>query len=54
MKNVLIIGGNGFIGTNLARYLSKDFKVYSFDIQSPKEKNPYVHILKETSSMMKC
>ncbi|MFR3431556.1 MAG: hypothetical protein ACLTTH_16400 [Holdemanella porci] len=22
--------GNGFIGTNLARYLSKDFKVYSF------------------------
>lgn len=42
MKNVLIIGGNGFIGTNLARYLSKDFKVYSFDIQNPKEKNPYV------------
>lgn len=39
MKNVLIIGGNGFIGTNLARYLTNSYKVYSFDIQSPSEKN---------------
>lgn len=40
MKNVLIIGGNGFIGTNLAKYLSKVkvYNVYSFDIQLPKEK----------------
>ena len=42
MKKVLIIGGNGFIGANLARYLSKEYKVYSFDIQNPKEKNPNV------------
>lgn len=42
MKKVLIIGGNGFIGANLARYLSKEYKVYSFDIQNPKEKNPDV------------
>ena len=45
MKKVLIIGGNGFIGANLARYLSKEYKVYSFDIQNPKEKNPNVEYI---------
>ena len=40
MKNrkVLIIGGNGFIGTNLANLLSQrdDLEVYSFDLALPK------------------
>lgn len=36
MKNVLIIGGNGFIGSNLSKYLSSSYNVYSFDIQLPK------------------
>lgn len=38
MKKVLVIGGNGFIGTNLCKYLSgKDLDVYSMDIREPKE-----------------
>ena len=38
MKKVLVIGGNGFIGTNLCKYLSgKDVDVYSMDIREPKE-----------------
>lgn len=53
MKKVLIIGGNGFIGANLARYLSKEYKVYSFDIQNPKEKNPNVEYVEGDFSMMK-
>ena len=33
---ILIIGGNGFIGTNLCRtLLEKNEEVYSFDIQLP-------------------
>ncbi|MDD7280465.1 NAD-dependent epimerase/dehydratase family protein [Floccifex sp.] len=42
MKNVLIIGGNGFIGTNLAKYLSTLYNVFSFDIQNPKQKEKNV------------
>lgn len=38
-KSVLIIGGNGFIGNNLARELVKqnDLEIYSFDLNLPKE-----------------
>lgn len=38
-KKVLIIGGNGFIGRNLAKKLvmRKDLEVYSFDLSIPRE-----------------
>lgn len=38
-RKILIIGGNGFIGTNIARLLSgrKDLEVYSFDLVLPRE-----------------
>lgn len=37
---ILIIGGNGFIGTNLSKYLaSNGNEVYSFDIVEPKIKD---------------
>ena len=37
-RKILIIGGNGFIGTNIARLLSgrKDLEVYSFDLVLPR------------------
>lgn len=46
MKNVLIIGGNGFIGRNLSQCLvNHNFNVYSFDIQMPTKKNDNVHYI---------
>lgn len=39
MKKVLVLGGNGFIGQNLCRYLSEQGEeVYSFDMALPKIK----------------
>lgn len=39
-KNILIIGGNGFLGKNLAEYLAdKDYNVFSFDLLIPSNKN---------------
>lgn len=44
---VLILGGNGFIGSNLAEYLLEmDMEVYSFDYVPPVKKNAGVHYLK--------
>ncbi len=40
MKKILIIGGSGFIGQNLCRYLSRPgstYKVFSFDLSYPGE-----------------
>lgn len=42
----LIIGGNGFIGTNLGQYLVKQgMDVYSFDMIEPKNPNPEIHYI---------
>ena len=43
---VLILGGSGFIGKNLADFLKKkNFKVFSFDIKDPEKKlNDVVYI----------
>lgn len=43
-KHILILGGNGFIGRNLARHLSRraDLKIYTFDITAPEERVPDV------------
>ena len=46
-KNILIIGGNGFIGKNLAEYLAdRDYSVFSFDLFDPSEKNPKIKYIK--------
>lgn len=38
MRNILVLGGNGFLGKNLCTYLAdKGEKVYSFDMTLPKE-----------------
>lgn len=35
-KKVLVIGGNGFIGTNISKYLlNLGYEIYSFDIHHP-------------------
>lgn len=59
-RNVLIIGGNGFIGKNFLKRLAvrEDFRVYSFDLSMPADKIPGVtykegdffddHVLKKT------
>ena len=46
-KQVLIIGGNGFIGANLARRLAvrEDLDVYSFDLALPRERTEGVQYL---------
>ncbi len=39
IKKILIIGGSGFLGSNLGAYLAEhDYKVYSFDLEYPPEK----------------
>lgn len=44
---VLILGGNGFIGSNLAEYLIEmGMEVYSFDYAPPAKRNADVHYLK--------
>lgn len=46
MKNILIIGGNGFIGANLAAYLAEQgHYVNSFDIVEPSKKNKKVNYI---------
>lgn len=39
-KNVMILGGNGFIGTNLCKHIDKQYyNVFSFDIVNPPKQN---------------
>ena len=47
MKNVLVLGGNGFIGRNLCKTLSanKEYKVFSFDLNVPEHKMDNVNYL---------
>lgn len=45
-KKVLIIGGNGFIGSNLSRHLAdRGWKVTSFDIVMPQVTDPRVEYI---------
>lgn len=46
MNKVLVIGGNGFIGTNLVKYLADvGNEVYSFDIAEPKIKDARINYI---------
>ena len=45
-KSVLIIGGNGFIGSNLSRHLAdRGWKVTSFDIAKPPVEDPRIEYI---------
>ena len=46
-RKILIIGGNGFIGKNLAKRLVKrsDLDIHSFDLTIPEEKTEGVHYI---------
>lgn len=45
-KNILVIGGNGFLGKNMCQYFaSKEEKVYSFDINDPEEKSTAIEYI---------
>lgn len=46
MRKVLVLGGNGFIGRNLCRYLMEMGEdVYSFDMSLPEKENQGIHYL---------
>lgn len=46
MKKILVLGGNGFIGKNLCKYLkSRGEDVYSFDMSCPDTREEGVHYL---------
>lgn len=46
MKKILVLGGNGFIGKNLCKYLkSRGEDVYSFDMACPDTREEGVHYL---------
>lgn len=46
-KNILIIGGNGFLGKNLAEYLAgRDCHVFSFDLFAPSKENTAIEYIK--------
>ncbi len=41
MNKILIIGKKSFLGSNLNRYLSKNFKVDNFSLEILKKKNSF-------------
>ncbi|MGN0437446.1 MAG: NAD-dependent epimerase/dehydratase family protein [Lachnospiraceae bacterium] len=46
MRKILILGGNGFIGKNLAKYMvAQGEDVYSFDITTPEQKLSDIHYI---------
>lgn len=46
MRKILVLGGNGFIGRNLCKFLAdKGEKVYSFDMSLPKEKDERIEYI---------
>lgn len=46
MRKVLVLGGNGFIGRNLCRYLMEmGEEVYSFDMSLPEKESRGIHYL---------
>lgn len=46
MKKILVLGGNGFIGKNLCKYLkSRGEDVYSFDMACPDTREEGIHYL---------